>query len=606
MSKTKIELRNVAIIAHVDHGKTTLVDQIIKQSSIFRENQVMRDCVLDSNDLERERGITILAKNISVIYNDVKINIIDTPGHSDFGGQVERVLNMADGVLMLVDAAEGPLPQTRFVLDKALKLKLLPVVVINKLDRPDARPGEVLDKIYELFIELNANDSQLDFPVIYASGRDGWASNTLNGERNSMLPLMDAIIKFIPPPKTEEGSIQMQITTLDYSDYVGRIGIGRVHRGTLSINKALSLIKRDGAIRNVKIKQLFTFEGLNRNETTSVQHGDICAVVGIDDIDISDTIADALNPDKMPNISVDEPTLSMTFRVNDSPLFGQDGKYVTSRHIRARLFKEAEKDVALRVEELSGDSFKVKGRGVLHLSILIENMRREGYEMTISQPEVIMKTIDGKKHEPIEVLTVDMPPEYSGKVIEIVGARKGEMFLMENHGSRQLVEFNIPTRGIIGIRSKLMNATNGQAIISHVFSSYGPYKGEIPMRLNGVLISMDNGKASAYAIDGLQLRGTFFVDPTETTYIGMILGEHCKEGDLIVNLQREKKLTNMRASGSDRALKIAPAQKLTLEECLEYIADDELVEVTPKSIRMRKKILSELDRKRDKRAKPVN
>jgi GTP-binding protein len=606
MSKTKIELRNVAIIAHVDHGKTTLVDQIIKQSSIFRENQVMRDCVLDSNDLERERGITILAKNISVIYNDVKINIIDTPGHSDFGGQVERVLNMADGVLMLVDAAEGPLPQTRFVLDKALKLKLLPVVVINKLDRPDARPGEVLDKIYELFIELNANDSQLDFPVIYASGRDGWASNTLNGERNSMLPLMDAIIKFIPPPKTEEGSIQMQITTLDYSDYVGRIGIGRVHRGTLSINKALSLIKRDGAIRNVKIKQLFTFEGLNRNETTSVQHGDICAVVGIDDIDISDTIADALNPEKMPNISVDEPTLSMTFRVNDSPLFGQDGKYVTSRHIRARLFKEAEKDVALRVEELSGDSFKVKGRGVLHLSILIENMRREGYEMTISQPEVIMKTIDGKKHEPIEVLTVDMPPEYSGKVIEIVGARKGEMFLMENHGSRQLVEFNIPTRGIIGIRSKLMNATNGQAIISHVFSSYGPYKGEIPMRLNGVLISMDNGKASAYAIDGLQLRGTFFVDPTETTYIGMILGEHCKEGDLIVNLQREKKLTNMRASGSDRALKIAPAQKLTLEECLEYIADDELVEVTPKSIRMRKKILSELDRKRDKRAKPVN
>ncbi len=604
MSEDRPKIRNVAIIAHVDHGKTTLVDQIIKQAKIFRDNQVMRECVLDSNDLERERGITILAKNISVRYRDIKINVIDTPGHSDFGGQVERVLNMADGALLLVDAAEGPLPQTRFVLDKALKLGLHPVVVINKVDRPDGRPKEVLDKIYELFMELNASDAQLDFPVLYASGRDGWASNKIDGERGSILPLMDAIIDFIPPPKTEDGPVQMQVSTLDYSDYVGRIGIGRVHRGTLGINRPLVLIKRDGTAQSVQLKQIFTFEGLEREEKSSVSHGDICAVVGIEGVDISDTIADPEKPEQMPPISVDEPTLSMTFRVNDSPFFGQDGKYVTSRHLRARLLKEAERDVALRVEELSGDSFKVKGRGVLHLSILIENMRREGYEMTISQPEVITRTVDGRKFEPMEVLTIDLPSEHSGKAIEIIGSRKGEMFLMENHGSRQLLEFNIPTRGIIGIRSKLMNATNGQAIISHLFSKYGPYKGEIPTRINGVLVSMDKGKAAAYAIDGLQLRGTFFIDPGEMTYAGMIVGEHCKDDDLVVNLQREKKLTNMRASGSDRALKIAPAQKLTLEESLEYISFDELVEVTPKSVRMRKKILSELDRRRDRRAKP--
>lgn len=597
----KKNIRNVAIIAHVDHGKTTLVDQIIKQAKLFRENQIVRECILDSNDLERERGITILAKNISVRYNNIKINIIDTPGHSDFGGQVERVLNMADGALLLVDAAEGPLPQTRFVLDKALKIGLHPVVVINKIDRPDARPKEVLDKIYELFIELNASESQFNFPALYASGRDGWASESLDGESTSILPLMEAIIKFIPPPKTSDGTVQVQISTLDYSDYVGRIGIGRVHRGTLLVNKPLALIKRDGTIKNVQLKQIFTFEGLEREEKNAVEHGDICAVVGIEDIDISDTLADIDNPEPLPPIVVDEPTLSMTFRVNDSPFFGQDGKYVTSRHIRARLLKEAEKDVALRVEELSGDSFKVKGRGVLHLSILIENMRREGYELTISQPEVILKNVNGEKYEPMEILTVDLPPEYSGKVIEIVGARRGEMFLMENHGSRQLLEFKIPTRGIIGIRSKLMNATNGQAIISHRFLEYGPYKGEIPTRINGVLISMDKGKASAYAIDGLQQRGEFFIDPGEMTYEGMIVGENCKEGDLVVNLQREKKLTNIRAAGSDRALKIAPAQKMTLEECLEYIAYDELVEVTPKVIRMRKKILSELDRRRNKR-----
>jgi GTP-binding protein len=596
-----IKIRNVAIIAHVDHGKTTLVDQIIRQSNIFRDNQVMRECMLDSNDLERERGITILAKNISVRYKDIKINIIDTPGHSDFGGQVERVLNMADGVLLLVDAAEGPLPQTRFVLDKALKLNLLPVVVINKIDRPDARPKEVLDKIYELFMELNASDSQLDFPVLYASGRNGWASKSLDGERNSILPLMDAILEFIPHPKAKKGSVQMQVTTLDYSDYVGRIGIGRVHRGELKTGIPLVLIKRDGSIRNTQLKQLFTFEGLNRIETDCVPCGDLCAVVGVENIDISDTITDALNPEKLPDIAVDEPTLSMTFRVNDSPFFGQDGKYVTSRHLRERLFKEAERDVALQVEELSGDSFKVKGRGVLHLSILIENMRREGYEMTISQPQVIIKTVKGHKHEPIEILTVDAPSEYSGKVIESVGSRRGEMFLMENHGARQLLEFNIPTRGIIGLRSKLMTATNGQAIISHRFSAYAPYKGEIPTRLNGVLVSMDAGRIIPYAIDGLQQRGFFFIDPGEMAYGGMVVGEHCKDGDLVVNLQREKKLTNMRASGSDRAMKISPAAKMTLEESLEYIVDDELVEVTPKSIRMRKRYLSELERRRNKK-----
>ncbi len=598
-----VEIRNIAIIAHVDHGKTTLVDQIIKQAKLFRDNQSMHECFLDSNDLERERGITILAKNISVRYRDTKINIIDTPGHSDFGGQVERVLNMADGVLLLVDAAEGPLPQTRFVLDKALKLGLHPVVIINKIDRPDGRPKEVLEKICELFLELNASDHQLSFPVLYASGREGWASTEQDGgERNTILPLMDAIIDKIPAPKIMDGPVQMQVSTLDYSDYVGRIGIGRVYRGNLDISKPVVVIKRDGQIQQAQLKQVQTFEGIERKDATVVQCGDLCAISGIEKIDISDTIADASAPEALPPISMDEPTLSMTFRVNDSPFYGQDGKYVSSRHLRERLYKEAEKDVAMRVEDTGKDSFKVSGRGVMHLSILIENMRREGYELSASQPHVIFKTINGQKCEPIEILTVDVPTDYSGKVIELAGMRKGEMFLMEQHGLRVLLEFYLPTRGIIGLRSKLMTATAGQAIISHRLHEYAPYKGEFPRRLNGVLISMDKGRAVPFAIDGLQLRGTFFIDPGEMAYEGMIIGENCKDDDLVVNVQKEKKLTNMRASGSDRSMKIVPAQKMSLEEALEYIADDELVEVTPNFVRMRKRYLSEIERRKVKRA----
>ena len=596
-------IRNIAIIAHVDHGKTTLVDEIIKQSKLFRENQEMHECFLDSNDIERERGITILAKNISVNYKGVKINIIDTPGHSDFGGQVERVLNMADGVILLVDSAEGPLPQTRFVLDKALKLNLKPIVVINKIDRPDARPNEVHNAIFDLFIDLDATEEQLDFPLLYASGRSGWATTDLeHGKRDSILPLMDAIIEQIPPPPYNEGALQLQITTLDYNDYVGRIGIGRVHRGTLEANKPIAVVKRDGSVVPASIKQIFTFEGIGRKQVDKVECGDLCAVVGIEGIDISDTVTDANEPEGMPPIAIDEPTISMMFRVNDSPLFGKEGKFISSRHIRERLLKEAERDVALRVEEL-GDCFKVSGRGVLHIAILIENMRREGYELTITQPHVIYKEIDGQKCEPIEELTVDVPDGVAGKVIELVGVRRGEMTKMEQHLSRQLLEFTIPTRGLIGLRSKVMTATAGEAIMSHRFLKYAPLRGDIPQRQNGVLISMGAGKAIPYAIDGLQQRGTFFIDPGVDTYEGMILGEHCKEGDLDVNVQREKHLSNMRAAGSDRNLKIAPAQKMSLEESLEYIADDEYVEVTPKTIRLRKKLLTELERRRSRNAK---
>ncbi len=592
-------LRNIAIIAHVDHGKTTLVDEIIRQSKIFRENQEMQTRFLDSNELERERGITILSKNISINYRDTKINIIDTPGHSDFGGQVERVLNMTDGVILLVDSAEGPLPQTRFVLDKALKLNLKPIVVINKIDRPDARPSEVLNEVFDLFIDLDANEEQLDFPVLYASGRDGWATKDLeNGKRDSILPLLDAVLEYIPSPKVNDGKAQIQITTLDYNDYVGRIGIGRVHRGSLSLNKPLSHVKIDGSYTPVQIKQLFTFEGITREEVTEVQCGDICAIVGVENIDIGDTIADSEAPEAMPPIAIDEPTLSMMFRVNDSPLFGQEGKYISSRHIRARLYKEAERDVALRVEEAEGDCFKVSGRGVLHIAILIETMRREGYELTISQPQVIVKTIDGVQNEPIELLSVDAPDTSAGKIIEMVGLRRGEMLKMEQHGSRQLVEFYIPTRGIIGLRSKVMTISAGEAIISHRFDHYEPMKGEVPRRINGVMVSMGRGRAEAYAIDALQLRGTFFVDPGIETYEGMIVGAHSTDDDLEVNLQKAKKLTNMRAAGSDRNLKIAPAVKLSLEEALEYIDEDEYVEVTPSNIRLRKKYLTSLERRR--------
>lgn len=596
------QIRNVAIIAHVDHGKTTLVDQIIKQAHILRDNEAFQTCLLDSNDLERERGITILSKNISIVYNGVKINVIDTPGHSDFGGQVERVLNLADGVLLLVDAAEGPMPQTRFVLDKALELNLKPVVVINKVDKPDARCDEVHNMVFDLFAELEANNDQLDFPVIYASGRDGWAVTDLNDPRDSIKPLMDAIVAHIPGPPVKEGPVQMQATTLDYNDYVGRIGIGRVYRGSLDLKTPVCIIKRDGSVRNVQLKELQTFEGLGRVKTTSIPCGDLCAISGIVDIDIGDTIAHIEHPEALPLIALDEPTLSMAFRVNDSPFFGQDGKYVTSRHIRDRLLKETERDVALRVEESGGDSFVVSGRGVLHLSILIETMRREGFELTIAQPRVIFRTHHGIKEEPIEILTVDVPDEYAGKAIELIGQRRGEMIRMDQLGLRKNMTFHIPTRGLIGLRSKMMTATAGEGIINHRFLHYAPYTGEINHRNNGVLISMANGKSVAFAIDALQLRGIFFIDPGEECYEGMIVGEHCLDKDLLVNAQKAKQLTNMRASGSDRAMKIAPAQKQSLEEALEYIKDDELVEVTPHNVRLRKRYLTDNERKRMKRS----
>ena len=593
------EIRNIAIIAHVDHGKTTLVDQILKQCSVFRKNQVVQERFLDSNDLERERGITILSKNISIPYKGTKINIIDTPGHSDFGGEVERVLKMADGVLLLVDSFEGPMPQTRFVLSKALQLNLVPMVIINKIDRPDNRPVEVLDEIYDLFIELEASDDQLDFPVIYASGRDGWAVKELKDERLNLTPLLDAIIEHLPEPKVNEGPVQIQITSLDYNDYVGRIGIGRVFRGSLKIGSSLSVVKRDGSIHPVKIKQLFVFEGLVRTEVEEVMCGDICAIVGIEGFDIGDTITDSENPEPLPLIAIDEPTISMTFTVNTSPLYGQEGKYVTSRHLRDRLQKELQQNVALRVEETgSPDTHKVSGRGVLHLSILIENMRREGYELQVGEPRVIYKEIDGKKAEPIEVLSVDVPPQSAGKVIEIVGQRKGVMVTMEMKGAMQKLEFHIPSRGLMGLRNKLLTATQGEAIMHHQFYQYEYFKGSIGGKNNGVLISMADGPSTAYAIDSLQDRGKFFIDPGDVVYKGQIVGEHNKDIDIEVNVQRGKKLSNMRSSGADKAVKIVPPLKFTLEEALEYINEDEFVEVTPESIRLRKIHLDPHDRKR--------
>lgn len=595
------DIRNIAIIAHVDHGKTTLVDKIMQQSKMFRENQEVHECFLDSNDLERERGITILSKNISVRYKGVKINVIDTPGHSDFGGQVERVLNLADGVILLVDAAEGPMPQTRFVLDKAIRLGLKPIVVINKIDKPDARPDEVVNAVFDLFCELKASDAQLDFPLLYASGRDGWCVKNLETDaRTSIAPLLDAVIEFIPAPKMVEGPLQLQIASLDYSDYVGRIGIGRVSRGNADMASPVVVVKRDGSVVPAQIKQLFTFEGLSREDCSRVRCGDICGVVGIDGIDISDTICSAETPEALPPISIDEPTISMVFRVNDSPFFGRDGKFVSSRHLRTRLLKEAEKDVALRVKEagVSGEMFEVSGRGVLHLAILIETMRREGFELAVSRPKVITKIIDGVKCDPVEELTIDVPDEFAGNVIQIVGQRRGEMISMETRGERQLIRFSIPTRGLIGLRSRVLTASAGEAIVAHRFDRYEPFKGEIPARVNGTMVSLGYGKAVTYAIDALQLRGTFFIDPGEETYEGMIVGEHCKSNDLPVNLQKGKELTNMRAAGSDRKMKIAPATKLSLEQALEYIADDELVEVTPHFLRMRKIYLTLEERKK--------
>jgi len=594
-------IRNVAIIAHVDHGKTTLVDAILRQLHVAEGEDASQDCLLDSNVLERERDITILAKNVSVRHRGIKINVIDTPGHADFGGQVERVLNMADGVLLLVDAAEGPMPQTRFVLDKALKLGLKPIVVLNKVDKPAERHDEVLNEIFDLFVELGASHDQLDFPILYAAGRDGWAVRNLSHDpRDSILPLLDAILEHIPAPKPVDGPVQMQITSIDYSDYTGRIGIGRVRRGVLDSARPLALVKRDRTVLPCKIRALYVFEGLGQKEAAQVACGDVCAVHGIEGVDIGDTLTPVDFPEPLEPIALDAPTIAMMFRINDSPGFGSSGKYLTSRHIRERLHRETQKDVALAFEEVGEGSFKVSGRGVLHLAVLVENMRREGYELTISRPRVIVKTINGVRHEPVETLVVDTPDATTGPVIENVGKRQGLMQRMHAAGGRTMLEFAIPTRGLIGLRTRLVTATSGEAIINHRFLRYEPMRDDIPQRPNGVLISMEAGKANTYALDGLQDRGFFFVDPGDWCYEGQIVGEHCKDNDLVVNVQRAKKLTNIRAAGADRKLFVAPATRLSLEEALEYINDDELVEATPGAVRLRKYFLKEIERKRNR------
>lgn len=594
-----MQIRNIAIIAHVDHGKTTLVDKILHQTNVFRANQQTGDLIMDSNDLERERGITIFSKNAAVVYKDVKINVIDTPGHSDFGGEVERVLKMADGVLLLVDAFEGPMPQTRFVLQKALQLNLKPLVIINKVDKPNCRPDEVHEAVFELFFNLDATEEQLDFPTFYGSGKNGWFNNS-NTQSEDITPLLDGILEFVPAPKVSEGPLQMQITSLDYSSFLGRIAVGRVARGSIKEGQPIALMQADGTIKKSRVKELYVFESLGKKKVTEVLAGDICAVVGLEDFNIGDTIADAENPEALPIISVDEPTMSMLFGINNSPFFGKDGKFVTSRHLRDRLMKETEKNLALRVEDVQGggDSFLVFGRGILHLGILIETMRREGYELTVGQPQVIVKEINGKKHEPYENLVVDVPAEFSGKVIDLVTQRKGEMQVMETKGEMQHLEFEIPSRGLIGLRSQMLTNTAGEAVMAHRFIEYKPWKGAIPGRNNGVLISKNSAPTTAYSIDKLQDRGSFFVDPGEEVYVGQIIAEHIKPGDLIVNATEGKKLTNMRASGSDDSVRIVPKVLMTLEECMEYIQQDECIEVTPKNIRLRKVILDEEERKK--------
>ncbi|WP_231458785.1 MULTISPECIES: translational GTPase TypA [unclassified Pedobacter] len=592
------KIRNIAIIAHVDHGKTTLVDKILHSCSVFRDNEQKGELILDNNDLERERGITIVSKNVSVQYKDVKINIIDTPGHADFGGEVERVLKMADGVLLLCDAFEGAMPQTRFVTQKALALGLKPIVVVNKVDKENCRPEEVYEQIFELFFNLEATEDQLDFPVIYGSSKQGWMSTDWKKPTTDIFALLDAVVENIPAAPINEGTLQMQITSLDYSSFVGRIAIGRVHRGTIKENQPVTLIKRDGKIVKTRVKELYTFEGLGKIRTTEVGSGDICAVVGIDGFDIGDTIADFEAPEQLPVISIDEPTMNMLFTINNSPFFGKEGKLVTSQRIKDRLMKEMEKNLALKVVETQGaDSWLVYGRGILHLSVLIETMRREGYELQVGQPQVIVKEIDGKKHEPIETLIVDVPAEVSGKVIELVTQRKGELLIMEPKGDLQHLEFEIPSRGIIGLRNNVLTATAGEAIMAHRFKAYEPWKGTIPGRLNGVLISMDKGTTTAYSIDKLQDRGRFFVDPGVDIYEGQILGEHIRDNDLVINIVKGKALTNMRASGTDDNTRIAPAIKFSLEECMEYIQADEYIEVTPQSMRLRKIFLTEQLRK---------
>lgn len=594
------DIRNIAIIAHVDHGKTTLVDKMMLAGHLFRNDQTNGELVLDNNDLERERGITILSKNVSINYKGTKINIIDTPGHADFGGEVERVLNMADGCILLVDAFEGPMPQTRFVLQKALQIGLKPVVVVNKVDKPNCRPEEVYEMVFDLMFSLNATEDQLDFPVIYGSAKNNWMSTDWKTPTENLVPLLDAIIEHIPAPKQLEGTPQMLITSLDYSAYTGRIAVGRVHRGTLKEGMNITLAKRDGSLIKSKIKELHTFEGLGRKKTDAVSSGDICAVVGVEGFEIGDTICDFENPEPLPPIAIDEPTMSMLFTINDSPFFGKEGKFVTSRHIQDRLTKELDKNLALRVRksELEDGKWIVSGRGVLHLSVLIETMRREGYELQVGQPQVIFKEIDGVKCEPIEELTISVPEEYSSKMIDMVTRRKGDLVSMETQGDRVNIEFDMPSRGIIGLRTNVLTASAGEAIMAHRFKCYQPYKGEIERRSNGSMIAMESGTAFAYAIDKLQDRGKFFIYPQDEVYAGQVVGEHVHENDLVINVTKSKKLTNMRASGSDDKARIIPPVVFSLEEALEYIKEDEYVEVTPKSIRMRKVILDETERKR--------
>ena len=594
------DIRNIAIIAHVDHGKTTLVDKMMLAGNLFRDGQDLSGQVLDNNDLERERGITILSKNVSINYKGVKINIIDTPGHSDFGGEVERVLNMADGCILLVDAFEGPMPQTRFVLQKALQIGLKPIVVVNKVDKPNCRPDEVYEMVFDLMFSLNATEDQLDFPVIYGSAKNGWMSEDWKKPTDNITYLLDKIVEIIPAPKMLEGTPQMLITSLDYSSYTGRIAVGRVHRGTLTEGMNVTISHRDGSQEKTKIKELHTFEGMGHVKTSEVNSGDICAIIGLDKFEIGDTICDFENPEPMTPIAIDEPTMSMLFTINDSPFFGKEGKFVTSRHINDRLMKELEKNLALRVRpfEDATDKWVVSGRGVLHLSVLIETMRREGYELQVGQPQVIYKTIDGVKNEPIEELTINVPEEYSSKMIDMVTRRKGEMTSMESQGERVNIEFDMPSRGIIGLRTNVLTASQGEAIMAHRFKEYQPFKGEILRRINGSMVAMETGTAFAYSIDKLQDRGKFFIDPGEEVYAGEVIGEHVHDNDLVVNVTNAKQLTNTRASGSDDKARIVPRTVFSLEEALEYIKEDELVEVTPKSMRMRKILLSHLDRKR--------
>ena len=593
------DIRNIAIIAHVDHGKTTLVDKMMLAGHLFRGDQTNGELVLDNNDLERERGITILSKNVSIIYKDTKINIIDTPGHSDFGGEVERVLNMADGCILLVDAFEGPMPQTRFVLQKALQIGLKPIVVVNKVDKPNCRPEEVYEMVFDLMFSLNATEDQLDFPVVYGSAKNYWMAEDWKTPTEDINYLLDQIIEHIPAPKRLEGTPQMLITSLDYSSYTGRIAVGRVHRGTLTEGMNVTFSHRDGSQTRAKIKELHTFEGLGRKRVESVSSGDICAIVGLEAFEIGDTICDSENPEPLPTIAIDEPTMSMVFTINDSPFFGKEGKFVTSRHIHDRLMKELDKNLALRVQkDETTDKWTVFGRGVLHLSVLIETMRREGYELQVGQPQVIYKTINDQRCEPIEELTISVPEEYASKMIDMVTRRKGELTSMETAGDRVNIEFNIPSRGIIGLRTNVLTASAGEAIMAHRFKEYQPYKGDIERRTNGSMIAMETGTAFAYAIDKLQDRGKFFIFPQEEVYAGQVVGEHAHDNDLVINVTKSKKLTNMRASGSDDKARIVPPIVFSLEEALEYIKEDEYVEITPKSMRMRKIILDELERKR--------